>query len=136
MVDLKDKIKEFSEWANEAQEDMVEKGRQKRDDKRSRLIQKNDFKVGGLDLVNKGEGESGILPKWFGRYRVLEGHESNTLTVKGEVKVTKLNVERVKFYKDRTSRLEEEVEGEIAEIINEINERDRTTKSGEVTQQH
>ena len=49
---------------------MVEKGRQKRDDKRSRLIQKNDFQVGDLVVVNKGEGESGRLPKWFGRYRV------------------------------------------------------------------
>ena len=130
MVDLKDKIKQFSKWANEAQENMVEKGRQKRDDKRSRLTQKNNFKVGDFVVVNKGEGESGILPKWFGRYRVLVGHESNTLTVKGKVKVTKLNAERVKFYKDRTSGLDE---GEIAEIINE---RDRTTKSGEVTQQH
>ena len=84
MVNLKEKIKQFSEWTNEAQENMVEKGRQKREDKRSRLIQKNNFKVGGLDLVNKGEGESGRLPKWFGGYRVLEGHESNTLTVKRE----------------------------------------------------
>ena len=79
-----------------------EKGCQKREDKRSRLIPKNNFQVGDFVVVNKGEGESGRLPKWFGGYRVLEGHESNTLTVKGKVKVTKSNVERVKFYKDRT----------------------------------
>ena len=114
MVELKEKIKQLSEWTNEAQENMVEKGRQKREDKRSRLIRKNNFQVGDFVVVNKGEGESGRLLKWFGRYRVLEGHESNTLTVKGKVKVTKLNAERVRFYKDRTSRLDE---GEIAEII-------------------
>ena len=45
-----------------------EKGRQKREDKRSRLIPKNNFQVGDLVVVNKGEGESGRLPKWFGPY--------------------------------------------------------------------
>ena len=61
-----------------------EKGRQKREDKRSRLIRKSNFQVGDFVVVNKGEGESGRLLKWFGRYRVLEGHESNTLAVKRE----------------------------------------------------
>ena len=38
-----------------------EKGRQKRDDKRSRLIRKNNFQVGDFVVVNKGEGESGMV---------------------------------------------------------------------------
>ena len=78
-------------------------------------------------VVNKGERESGILPKWIGPYRVLEVHENNTLTVQGKKKVKRLNVERVKLYKDPTSGLNEEIEGEVAEIINE---RDKVIKDG------
>ena len=127
VAELKEKLKEFNEWAVEVQDDMVEKSRQRRDNDRSKLIRKNNFKVGELVLVNKGERESGILPKWFGPYRIIEVHDNNTLTLKGKTKITKLNIERVKLYKDPTSGLDEELEGEIAEIINE---RDRETKDG------
>ena len=113
VAELKEKLKEFSDWAVEVQEDMVEKGRRKRDESRSKLIQKSKFKVGDLVLVNKGQRESGILPKWFGPYRITDVHDNNTLTVKGKAKITKLNVERVKLYRDPTSGLNEDVEGEI-----------------------